>query len=515
MTNFNRYQSCHLIFLSLIVFFLINACNTSYTEQKTALASTSDKKDQPYNFVVLFADDLGYGDLGIYGHPTIQTPNLDRMAMEGQKWTNFYVGASVCTPSRAALLTGRLPIRSGMAGAAPLRVLFPNSERGLPASEVTLAEQLKTAGYATACVGKWHLGHREAYLPTNHGFDYYYGIPYSNDMDNLAIANIKSYSDYWTFWQTAPERKITETFNVPIIRNLKEIKRPANQHTITKDYTKESIDFIKKSKDQPFFLYLAYSLPHIPLFASKDFEGKSKRGLYGDTVEEIDWSAGQIMEMLKAEGLAENTIVVFTSDNGAWLQMSAEGGSNGLLREGKGATWEGGMREPGIFWSPGNIQPKVVTDMGTTMDLFTTFSKLAKVDLPTDRIVDGVDLSPVLFEGKPSPRNEVFYYRGRELFAVRVGPYKAHFMTQASYTPEPPQTQSTPLLFNVEEDPSEQYNIADKHPDILVQIKEVVKAHQEKLDRTVVGVFDGHGPHGEQVSGMLSRALLAAVLDTA
>lgn len=464
------------IFLCYTMLFLM-ACPTQKNSQEVASVTKTEK---PYNFIVLFADDLGYGDLSIYGHPTIKTPNLDQMAMEGQKWTNFYVGASVCTPSRAALLTGRLPVRNGMMSATA-RVFFPDSHRGLPDSEITIAEQLKKAGYATACVGKWHLGHKETYLPTNHGFDSYYGIPYSNDMDNLALKNIKTYNDYWDFWRVAPERKDINTFDVPLIKDTEVIERPANQHTITKRYTEETIKHIKKNKAEPFFVYLAYNLPHVPLFASEEFEGKSKRGIYGDVVEEIDWSAGEIMKTLKAEGLAENTIVIFTSDNGGWLPMDLEGGSNGLLKDGKGGTWEGGMREPGIFWSPGNIKPAIITELGTTMDLFPTFSKLAGLEMPKDRIMDGVDLSPVLFEEKASPRNEVFYYRESELYAVRLGDYKAHFITKGSYGPPAKEVLDQPLLFNVNEDPSERFNIADKHPDVLEKINALVKVHEEKL----------------------------------
>ncbi len=258
------------------------------------MAQNSDKR--PPNFVIIFADDLGYGDLSTYGNPTIHTPNLDRMAHEGQKWTNFYVAASVCTPSRAALLTGRLTVRSGMSSNTT-RVLFPNSKNGLPANEITLAEQLKLAGYSTACIGKWHLGHKEQYLPTNNGFDYYFGIPYSNDMDYLGNA------DYKKLALQKPSGIKPEDYNVPLLRNTEIIERPANQHTITKRYTEETIKFIKENKDEPFFLYLAHSLPHIPLFVSKEFEGHSKRGLYGDVVEEIDHGVGEILKVLKEEGL--------------------------------------------------------------------------------------------------------------------------------------------------------------------------------------------------------------------
>ena len=333
-----------------------------------ALFGQSDGQDPP-NFIIIFADDLGYGDLGSYGHPTIRTPNLDRMAHEGQKWTNFYAGASVCTPSRAALLTGRLPVRSGMASNKH-RVLFPDSKNGLPASEITLAEQLKTVGYRTACIGKWHLGHKEQYLPTNNGFDYYFGIPYSNDMDKVTDM------PYWEYWQQKDDAIKTEHFNVPLLRNTKTVERPADQHTITRRYSEETVSFIKKNKDRPFFVYLAHNLPHIPLFASKEFTGTSERGLYGDVVEEIDAGVGMILKALEKEGLDKNTIVVFTSDNGPWLPFKLNGGSAGLLRAGKGSTWEGGMREPGIFWGPGRIKQGVITDPGSTLDLFTTFSKM-------------------------------------------------------------------------------------------------------------------------------------------
>ncbi|UWX55732.1 sulfatase-like hydrolase/transferase [Maribacter litopenaei] len=292
------------------------SCNTNNSNDNDNAAERVEKK--PLNFVVIFADDLGYGDLGIFGHPTINTPNLDRMAIEGQKWTNFYVGASVCTPSRAALLTGRLPLRSGMASNV-VRVLHPNSANGLPHSEITLAEQLKSAGYATAMVGKWHLGHKKEYLPTTQGFDYYFGIPYSNDMD--ITRQLSSFQDYWNLWTKEYENLTPEDFNVPLLRGTEQVERPADRTTITKRYTEEALKWMGENKEKPFFMYLAYNLPHVPLFASDDFTGKSKRGLYGDVVEEIDHSVGQIMNMLKEQGPEENTIVFFTSDNGPGYRL--------------------------------------------------------------------------------------------------------------------------------------------------------------------------------------------------
>ena len=429
------------------------------------------------NVVIIFADDLGYGDLGIYGHPTIRTPNLDRMATEGQKWTNFYVGASVCTPSRAALLTGRLPVRSGMTSRTN-RVLFPNSKNGLPESEVTLAEQLKSVGYATACIGKWHLGHKEPYLPTNNGFDYYYGIPYSNDMD--VPAALRDSLGYVGLFTSAAGRN-TESFNVPLLRNTEIIERPADQTTITRRYTDQAIDYIKAHKEAPFFVYLAHNLPHVPLFASDSFLNTSARGLYGDVVEEIDFGVGKILETLNAEGLAENTIVVFTSDNGPWLLFGVHGGSAGLLRDGKGTTWEGGMREPCIVWSPGNVQPGVITDLGTTMDLFTTFSALAGVPVPDDRVIDGLDLSPVFFRGEASPRTSVFYYRGPDLYAVRMGDFKAHFVTEGGYSGVEAGRHDPPLLYNLNVDPSEAFNVAADHPEVLEAIRQLVSEHEAEM----------------------------------
>jgi arylsulfatase A len=405
------------------------------------------------NFVVIFCDDLGYGDLGVYGHPTIRTPNIDRMAAEGQKWTNFYVAASVCTPSRAGLMTGRLPIRSGMCS-DERRVLVPDSAGGLPETEVTIAEALKPAGYATACVGKWHLGHLPQYLPTRRGFDSYLGIPYSNDMKPS-----------------------------PLLDNEKTIEEPADQTTLTKRYTERAVGFIRANRNKPFFLYFPHTFPHVPLFASKAFEGKSTRGLYGDVVEELDWSVGKILDTLRSLKLADNTLVLFTSDNGPWLIQHLHGGSAGLLREGKGCTFEGGMREPFIAWWPGKIKPAQVTEeMASTLDFLPTLCSLAGAEPPGGRILDGMDISPALLGTGPSPRNVMFFYRGVKLYAVRKGQYKVHYITKPAYGRGIKDTyHDPPLLFHLGRDPSEKYDIADKHPEIIEEIRKEVALHMADL----------------------------------
>ncbi len=437
--------------------------------QQSATAAGKVKASTP-NFVIIFADDMGYGDIGCFGHPTIRTPNLDKMASEGQRWTSFYVAAPVCTPSRAGLLTGRLPIRTGMSS-EKRRVLFPDSKGGLPEKEITIASALKGSGYSTACIGKWHLGHLPQFAPNAHGFDLYFGIPYSNDMD---VIDPSKYIDY----VVNPEVRY---FNVPLMRNSEIIERPADQTTITKRYTQEAVKFISQNKDKPFFLYLAHSMPHVPLFRSKEFEDKSLRGKYGDVIEELDWSVGKVLAALKQNGLDENTMVIFTSDNGPWLSFQAQGGSAGLLSGGKGGTYEGGMREPTIIRWSGKLKPGVIMDMATTMDLLPTFCKLANVKLPNDRLYDGYDISPVLFGTGKNPRNVVYYYRDTEVFAVRVGEYKAHFITQSEYGKDVKLIQDPPILFNVNIDPSEKFNVAKEHPEIIVEIRKVLEAHKATL----------------------------------
>ena len=450
------------------------AIGIGIVEGNTAQAAGGQDKPatQPPNIIIVLADDLGWGDLGCYGHPSIRTPNLDRMAAQGMRFTDFYAAAEVCTPSRAALLTGRYAIRSGMCHDR-YRVLRRDSLGGLPAEEITIAQALKNRGYATACIGKWHLGNYgnvPAHHPRRHGFDYYFGLPHSNDMNPTpaapkgAAARLEQEAEWWA---------------APLYRNEELIEQPADQTTLTRRYTQQAVTFIHEHKETPFFLYLAHTFPHVPLFASGKFKGQSQRGLYGDVVEEIDWSVGEVLGTLRREGLDKNTLVFFTSDNGPWLTQGEAGGSAGPLRDGKGSTWEGGMREPGIAWWPGRVPSGVVThELACTMDLFTTSLSLAGAAIPKDRLIDGLDVRSLLWGTGPSPRKVFFYYRGTQLFAARKGPFKAHYITQTAYGPEKPVRHDPPLLFDLGRDPSERFDIASDHPAVLADIAEEVQLHR-------------------------------------
>ncbi len=441
-------------------------------------AAAADAPTRP-NFVIIFCDDLGWGDLSCYGHPTIATPHLDQMAAEGTRMTQFYVAASVCTPSRAALLTGRYPVRSGLCGKR--RVLFPNSIGGLQDSEWTIAEALRSVGYSTGMVGKWHLGHLPQYLPTRHGFDRYFGIPYSNDMDNVAPDHLKGRAVF--------KNPDWRHFNVPLLRStsdgeVNEVERPTDQRTITRRYTSEAVEFIREQHENPFFLYLAHSLPHVPLFRDEPFAGHSRSGLYGDVIEEIDWSVGQVLQELRRQGVAEKTMVVFTSDNGPWLVFGDHGGSAGPLRNGKGTTFEGGMRVPGLFWMPGTIPDGVVTaELASSLDLLPTIASMSGAAVPEDRVLDGFDLTAMLIEQRPSPRQSMFYYRDYRLMAIRHGRYKAHYITQDSYVPgsQHATEHDPPLLYDLEIDLGETRNLAETHQQVLDEIERVKLAHEATM----------------------------------
>ncbi len=437
--------------------------------------SAADRAHRP-NFVFILADDLGYGDLGCYGHPTIRTPHLDRMAAEGMRFTDFYSVAEVCTPSRASLLTGRYAVRSGMAHNR-FRVLRNRSTGHLPESEITLAEALKAEGYSTGMVGKWHLGVwslNPAGNPRRHGFDSFFGLPHSNDMDPTGLAP-----------KGAPGRPDQDPawWDAPLYRNEEIVERPAEQTQLTRRYTEEAQQFIRDHKQAPFFLYFAHSFPHVPLFASDQFKGTSRRGLYGDVVEELDWSVGQILETLRREGLAENTWVFFTSDNGPWLIMNQQGGSAGLLREGKGSTWEGGMRVPGIAWWPGKIKANTIsTNVTSMLDLFPTALSLARAKTPENLVIDGGDISEILLNGATMPARPLFYYRGTELFATRKGPWKMHLFTQKGYGQPTPDSHEPPLLFHLGIDPGETFNIATNHLNVVEDLQKEIDLHRKTID---------------------------------
>ena len=398
---------------------------------------SAQSKKTPVNFIIIFADDQGYQDLGCFGSPHIRTPNIDRMADQGMKFTDFYVAAPLCTPSRAALLTGRYPRRLGLARG----VLRPDSTRGIDPAVTTIAELLKSRGYATCCVGKWHLGFVGPYRPTRRGFDHYYGLYHNLD---------------------EPEAEHFDDFGgVPIIRNDEVALRPATPDVLTELYTQEAIGFIRQNKDKPFFLYLAHTMPHVPLGVSKRFAGKSAGGLYGDVIECLDWSTGRILDTLRNLGLDSNTIVIYTSDNGPSPRAT---GSALPLRGRKHTTFEGGMRVPCVMWAPGKIPAgRVCREVATTMDFYSTFAKLAGAALPLDQVIDGKDIYPLMTgqSGAKSPHEAFFFHDGRgRLKAVRAGKWKLHLGTE-------------PALNDLHTDTAEAENVAAEHPDVVQRLSKL------------------------------------------
>jgi arylsulfatase A-like enzyme len=404
------------------------------------------------NIVIVFIDDLGYGDIGPFGATKQKTPNLDRMASEGMKLTSFYA-APVCSVSRAQLLTGCYGARISVPG-----VYAPGNKNGLNPAEYTIAERMKENGYATLCVGKWHVGDQPEFLPTRQGFDHYFGIPYSNDM----------------------QRKSTETGGkvVPLLRDdkVEELLTDDAQSRIVERYTDEALGFIRKSKDRPFLLYLAHTAVHTPIYPGAAFAGKSANGRFGDWVEEVDWSTGRILDTLRELKLDERTLVIFTSDNGPWLIKGADGGSSGPLRGGKGSTWEGGVRVPTLARWPGRIAPGSVCDaVAGTIDLLPTAVALAGGSVPASPVIDGRDVSPLLLgRSTTSPRETHYYFSGYQLDAVRQGPWKLAIAPQNETMGKGALADASgpePRLYNLDKEIGEKANVADKHPEIVAKLQ--------------------------------------------
>ena len=444
-------------------------------------AVRAEKEDRPPNVILFFADDLGYGDLSSYG-ADFETPNLDRLADEGIRFTDFFIPANVCTPSRASLLTGKYPMRVGLPG-----VLFPRSTTGLNPEETTLAEVLKSAGYATFAVGKWHLGDHPTFLPTNHGFDRYFGIPYSNDMSpdpkNNRSANARRYPP------------------LPLIEDTTVVEREPDQAFLTRRFTDSTIAFIEEHRSEPFFVYYASPFPHVPIYASPDYRGRSTGGLYGDVVMELDGSVGEIMDVLERLDLQENTLVIFTSDNGPWLVFGDHAGSPGPLREGKMTTFEGGHRVPFIArWPKAIPEGRVSEELITLMDLLPTLAQFAGAELPVDADVDGRDIGAILRgeEGARSPHKAVFYYRSADLQAVRSGDWKLHI--PHPYTSVEEGTRGSGgaggrsarldlelSLFNLKDDPGERTNVADQYPEVVERLLSLLDSARVELGDSATG----------------------------
>ena len=427
------------------------------------LVTFCSKKVSKPNFIVIFCDDMGYGDPGCYGSKVHDTPHLDRMAQEGVLFTDFYACSSVCTPSRASLLTGCYPRRVNMhQNTGDLCVLFPIAHQGLNPAEITVAEILREEGYATTCIGKWHLGDQPPFLPTEQGFDSYYGIPYSNDM--------------------GPWRENSKRPPLPLLQDKTVIEAPAEQNTITKRYTEQALEFIKSHQDEPFFLYLPHTMPHNPVHASEPFQGISDNGGYGDAVEEIDWSTGQILDLLRDLNLDENTLVIFTSDNGA---ASKWGGSNAPLRGWKGSTWEGGQRVPCLAWWPGTVPAGIENNaMCSTLDILPTFAKLAGTKAPQDRIIDGTDISDLLLghELTESPHKVFYYYQMDQLQCVRSGRWKLHLPLENKKRNWGPGHGEVPVqLFDLRADVAEQNNVAEQNPEVVQRLTQLADAARRDL----------------------------------
>lgn len=425
------------------------------------------------NVLLIFADDQGYGDLSCFGSKTIQTPHIDRLAKEGRKFTSFMVASPVCTPSRAALLTGCYPKRVGM----HQHVLFPSSQKGLHPDEHTLADHLKSQGYATACFGKWHLGHHPEVLPTSNGFDTYFGIPYSNDMnhpDNKGKPK-GGWQGMDTLWKD-PESTLTK-WKTPLFEDEKIIELPVDQRTVTRRYTQKAIDFVKSHRDEPFFVYLPHSMPHIPLYVPDDVRDPDPMNAYINTIEHIDHEVGRLLTVLDELNLAQNTYVIYTTDNGPWLQFRHHGGSAGPLRDGKGTTFEGGQRVPCLIRGPGIPAGTVCHELTGTIDVLPTIAAITGQSLPGEKKIDGVDVSNLwMGKSEKSPRTEFVHYTSQgKLEGIRQHNWKLLVKQprQARRNNSAPAAGRRPqiLLFDLSQDLGEQTNLAEKHPEIVDRLK--------------------------------------------
>ncbi len=443
--------------------FILAACLLSGLILTTGYSQTPA---QP-NIVLFFADDMGYGDLGCFGNPNIRTPHIDSLAKGGIRLTSFYVAASLCTPSRAGLLTGRYPIHTLPGN------LGPSSTNGLPRTEPIIAEVLKEAGYRSMAIGKWHLGHaNKNILPTGRGFSRFYGLPYSNDMIRPWVNTdvpLKLYVD----------DQATKTVDY-------------DQETLTVDYTREAVKFIKENQGNPFFLYIPYSMPHLPISTTDQFRGQSPGGLYGDVIETIDWSVGEVIKTLRALKLEENTLMIFASDNGPWLdlpeRMLQRGvkpwhqGTAGPLRDSKASTYEGGIRVPGIFYWKGIIPAgQVSSEIASSLDIFPTLVAIAQAQLPEGKKLDGYNLLPFLTAKASSPRLDFYYFRDRTLEAVREGDWKLRYSNHR----KPGVSENDPVepeLFNLKDDPGEKYNQAQDQPQILERLRKKLQKKAEEVN---------------------------------
>jgi len=443
-----------------------------------SLPATGDSADKP-NFVLIFTDDQGYGDLGAFGSTTIRTPHLDRLAAEGRKFTSFMTASSVCSPSRAGLLTGCYPRRVGMHQG----VLFPTSTSGLHPDEHTIADHLRAQGYATACFGKWHLGHHPEVLPTANGFDTYYGIPYSNDMNHPANegkprGGAEGMDELWN----DPESTLTK-WQTPLLENEKIVELPVDQRTITRRCTDRAIGFIEENRERPFFVYLPYSMPHIPLYVPDDVRDPDPKRAYINTIEHLDTELGRLFDRLRDLELADNTYVIFTSDNGPWLTFKHHGGSAGPLRDGKMSTFEGGQRVPCIMWAPGRIPAGTGCDaLASTIDLLPTIAAITGTPLPADRVIDGLDISGLMTGEAETVRNEFLYYsRNGFIEGIREGDWKLLVRAPEGKKGLTNAAPSGPMLFNLAKDRGERNNLAAENPELVERLIQLMRERDKVI----------------------------------